>query len=93
MRLLVFCVFPYAIAPPAREWNHIGSDVILAEDLERLVVWRASLVNEIVDALLPGYQFFPLLKRGLAFDYKRRQAPIGTPPSRAVPVDAHVPFL
>ena len=49
--------------------------MILAEDLERLVVWRASLVNEIVDALLPGYQFFPLLKRGLAFDYKRRQAP------------------
>ena len=33
-----------------------------AEDLERLVVRRASLVNEIVDALLPGYQFFPLLK-------------------------------
>jgi hypothetical protein len=62
------------MAPPAREWNHIGSDVILAEDLERLVVWRASLVNEIVDALLPGYQFFPLLKRGLAFEYKRRQA-------------------
>src|SRR6202040_879421 len=52
-----FCVFPYAIAPPAREWNHIGPDVILAEDLERLVVRRASLVNEIVNALLPGYQF------------------------------------
>jgi hypothetical protein len=50
-------------------------------------------VNEIVDALLPGYQFFPLLKRGLAFDYKRRQAPIGTPPSHGVPADAHVPFL
>jgi hypothetical protein len=53
-----FCVFPYAFAPPAREWNHIGPDVILAEDLERLVVRRASLVNEIVDALLPRYQFF-----------------------------------
>jgi hypothetical protein len=36
--------------------------VILAEDLERLVVRRASLVDEIVDALLPGYQFFPLLR-------------------------------
>jgi hypothetical protein len=70
-----FCVFPYALAPPAREWNHIGSDVILAEDLERLVGRRASLVNEIVDALLPSYQFFPLLKRRLAFEHKRRQAP------------------
>ena len=36
-----FCVFPQAIAPSAREWNHIGPDVILAEDLERLVVRRA----------------------------------------------------
>jgi hypothetical protein len=34
--------------------------VILAEDLERLVVRRASLVNEIVDTLFPGYQFFQL---------------------------------
>ena len=31
--------------------------MILAEDLERLVVRRASLVNEIVNALLAGYQF------------------------------------
>ena len=68
--------------------------MILAEDLERLVVRRASLVNEIVDALLSGYQFFPLLNRWLAFEHKRRQAPqIGTPPSRVVPLDAHVPFL
>jgi hypothetical protein len=52
--------------------------VILAEDLERLVIRRASLVNEIVDALLPDYQFFPLLKRRLAFEYKRRQALIHT---------------
>ena len=51
--------------------NHIGSDVILAEDLERLFVRRASLVNEIVDALLPGYQ--------LLFEYKRRQAPCRGP--------------
>jgi hypothetical protein len=36
--------------------------VILAEDLERLVIRRASLVDEIVDTLLPGYQFFPLLR-------------------------------
>ena len=43
--------------------------MILAEDLERLVGRRASLVNVIVNALLPGYQFFPLLKRGLAFEY------------------------
>ena len=53
----------------------MGSDVILAEDLERLVGRRASLVNVIVNALLPGYQFFPLLKRGLAFEYMHmRQA-------------------
>jgi hypothetical protein len=45
-----FLRFPI-IAPPAREWNHVRSDVILAEDLERLVVRRASLVNEIVSAL------------------------------------------
>ena len=58
-----FCVFPQAIAPPAREWNHIGPDVILAENLERLVVRRASLMNEIVNALLPGYQFRSLPNR------------------------------
>ena len=52
-----FCVFPQALAPPAREWYHIGPDVILAEDLEWLVVRRASLVNEIVDALLARCQF------------------------------------
>jgi len=52
--------------------------VILAEDLERLVVRRASLVNEFVDALLPDYQFFPLLKRRLASEYERRQALIHT---------------
>src|SRR5580704_7033400 len=56
MRLLVFA-FSHKPSPPAREWNHIGSDVILAEDLERLVVRRASLVNEIVDALLARCQF------------------------------------
>ena len=50
--------------------------MILAEDLERLVGRWASLVNEIVDALLPGYQFLPLLKRRLAFEHRRRQAPI-----------------
>jgi hypothetical protein len=37
--------------------------VILAEDLERLVVRRASLVNEIVNALVAGYQFRSLLNR------------------------------
>ena len=35
-------------APPAREWDQIGSDVILAEDLERLVVRRASLHKKLV---------------------------------------------
>ena len=52
--------------------------MILAEDLERLVDRRASLLNEIIDALLPGYQFFPLLKRRLASEYERRQALIHT---------------
>jgi hypothetical protein len=37
--------------------------VILAKDLERLVNRWAPLVKEIVNALLPGYQFFPLLPR------------------------------
>jgi hypothetical protein len=46
--------------------------VILAEDLERLVVRRASLVYEIVDALLPDYQFFPLLKARLGLCLTRR---------------------
>ena len=46
--------------------------MVLAEDLERLVVRRASLVNEIVDALLPGYQFFPLLKAGLGLCRTRK---------------------
>ena len=46
--------------------------MILAEDLERLVVRRASLVNEIVDALLPDYQFFPLLKARLGLCLTRR---------------------
>ena len=39
----------------------LRTDVILAKDLERLVNWWAPLVNEIVNALLPGYQFFSLL--------------------------------
>jgi hypothetical protein len=39
------------------EKSIVGPDVILAEDLERLVVRRAPLVNEIVNALLAGYQF------------------------------------
>ena len=30
-------------------------------------------MNEIVDALLLGYQFFPLLKRRLTSEYERRQ--------------------
>ena len=46
--------------------------MILAEDLERLVVRRASFVNEIVDARMPGYQFFPLLKPGLKSEYELR---------------------
>ena len=46
-------VFASSHMPSAREWNHIGPDVILAEDLEQLVGRRASLVNEIVDAILP----------------------------------------
>ena len=37
--------------------------MILAEDLERLVVRRASLVNEIVDALLARCQFLSLPNR------------------------------
>ena len=37
--------------------------MILAEDLERLVVRRASLMNEIVNAILAGYQFRSLLNR------------------------------
>ena len=52
--------------------------MILAEDLERLVDRRASFLNEIIDALLRGYQFFPLLKRRLASEYERRQALIHT---------------
>ena len=46
--------------------------MILEEDLERLVVRRASLVNEIVNALLPNYQFFPLLKRGLGLSFRKQ---------------------
>ena len=37
--------------------------MILAEDLERLVVRRASVVNEIVDALLARCQFLSLPNR------------------------------
>ena len=40
--------------------------MILAEDLERLVVRRASLMNEIVNALLAGYQFRSLPNRRLS---------------------------
>ena len=45
--------------------------MILAEDLERLVVRRASLVNEIVDALLARCQFRSLPnKRTLSAENK-----------------------
>ena len=46
--------------------------MILAEDLERLVVRRAFLVNEIVDALLPGYQFLSLLNRRILSSDERQ---------------------
>jgi hypothetical protein len=59
-----FRVFPYTFAPSAQKRKHIRTVVILAEDLKRLVGRRAPLVNEIVNALLPGYQFRPLPQLG-----------------------------
>jgi hypothetical protein len=39
--------------PSAKERNDVRTDAILAENLKRLVGRRGSLVNEIIDALLP----------------------------------------
>ena len=60
--------------------------MILAEDLEWLVVRRASLVNEIVDALLARYQFLSLPnRRTQSAEYK---ALLANPPANPAEYDA-----
>jgi hypothetical protein len=44
---------PCAAAPSAQEWNDIRADVILAQELKRLVRWWYAFMNEGIDALLP----------------------------------------
>jgi len=46
---------PYSIPPPAQEWNHVGTVVILAQDLERKVDWWRPLMDKIVYAVLSAY--------------------------------------
>src|SRR3982074_546544 len=45
-------VAPITIGPAAGERNEIGADVVLTQDLERLVRWWCAFVRESVDALL-----------------------------------------
>lgn len=45
-------VAPIAISPATGKRNEIGPDVVLAQDLERLVRWWCAFVREGVDALL-----------------------------------------
>ena len=46
---------PRAITPAAQERNDVRTDVIFAEDLQRLVGRRRSFMIEAIDALLSGY--------------------------------------
>ena len=57
-----FSVLPYAIAKSAQKRDHISTIVILAEYLKCPVSRWAALVNEIVNALLPRYQFRSLAR-------------------------------
>jgi hypothetical protein len=43
---------PIGTGPSTTEGDEIGADVILAQDLERLVRRRRAFVNESIDALL-----------------------------------------
>jgi hypothetical protein len=53
-------VGPVITGPSTRERNKIGADVILAQDLERLVRGRRAVVRELIDALLSCGHFEPL---------------------------------
>jgi hypothetical protein len=46
--------------------------MILAEDLKWLTDWWISLVNEIVNALLPGYQFRSLPNKRICRSAERQ---------------------
>ena len=45
-------VAPIAIGPATGKRNEIGADVVLAQDLERLIRWWCAFVCESIDALL-----------------------------------------
>ena len=44
---------PNTALPAAQEWNHIGADVILAQELKGLVRRRHAVMGEGADSLLP----------------------------------------
>jgi len=52
-------VGPVITSPSTGERNKIGADVILAQDLERLVRGRRAVVSELIDALLSCGHFEP----------------------------------
>jgi hypothetical protein len=39
----------------AKKWNDVSADVILTQDLQRLISRRRSIMIEVVDAFLPSY--------------------------------------
>ena len=44
---------PNAARPSAQERNHIGADVVLAQELKGLVRRRRAFMGEVADSLLP----------------------------------------
>ncbi len=44
---------PMVASPSTRERNYVRADMILAKELEGLVRWRITFMNESVQALLP----------------------------------------
>jgi hypothetical protein len=49
------CVLPYAIVKSAQKRHKPGLVMVFAQDLERLIGWRASIEDKIVDTLLLVY--------------------------------------
>ena len=47
---------PGAVAPSTQERDHVGTDVILAKELQRLIGRWGSVMRIGVNALLPGRQ-------------------------------------
>ena len=76
-------VAPIAIGPATGKRNEIGADVVLAQDLERLVRWWCAFVREGVDALaclVAGCTSRPSLRASFLNERASWRGPVGRSP-------------